>query len=159
MIARVLSLFLLLAPALAAHRTLNMAAVKLAEDSSYQWTVENWAASYAGGYDFNISAPYSAGQFPVPAFVAHCAGTAAATQYTLCNITDIRNTTHRRQIVSKLMPATNASAATIAVSYKFDDLTQSNAWWNYTSYATEAYPVANTTSVFGMKPSEVYGVA
>ncbi|EPE02670.1 hypothetical protein F503_04019 [Ophiostoma piceae UAMH 11346] len=158
MFADVLSFFLLLAPALAAHRTMNMASIKLAEDTSYQWTVENWEASYGGAYDFNISAPYSGGQFPVPAFVAHCAGSAATTQYALCNITDIRNTTRRRQIVSKLMPATNASSASLAVSYKFDDLTQSNAWWNYTSYATQLY-AANATDVFAMKPSEVYGVA
>ena len=114
--------------------------------------------SPANTLDFNISAPYSSGQFPVPAFAAHCAGSAATTQYTLCNITDIRNTTHRRQVVSKLMPATNASLASLAVSYKFDDLTQSNSWWNYTSYATQPF-APNATDVFSMKPSEVYGVA
>ena len=65
MLAHVLSFVLLLAPALAAHRTMNMASMKLAEDTSYQWTVENWKASFGGDYggfffrSFFFSSPFS----------------------------------------------------------------------------------------------------
>ncbi|CAK7233532.1 hypothetical protein SBRCBS47491_008643 [Sporothrix bragantina] len=151
-------------------------------DDAYEWTVTNWAAQYSEdnalcSYSFNISGPYSGGQMPIPAFVAWCAGTGVGAPYALCHITDLRNTTKRRQVAAKLLPpATTATEveASLAVSYRYDDLNTADSWWNYTSYATQPYSntVAgggqaslngtsndNATTTFTMTPSEAFGVA
>lgn len=113
---------------------------------------------------------------PIPAFAAYCAGSSVGASYTLCHITDLRNTTKRRQVAAKLMPgnATTSTQANLAVTYKFDDLNVADSWWNYTSYATQPYsntvagggaavlPSNSTTAegtTFTMTPSEVFGVA
>ncbi|CAK7212565.1 hypothetical protein SCUCBS95973_001507 [Sporothrix curviconia] len=147
-----------------------------AADDTYGWTVTNWAAQYSEddalcSYSFNISGPYSGGQMPIPAFVAWCAGAGVGTPYTLCHITDLLNTTKRRQVAAKLIPTTEVEAS-LAVTYKFDDLVTADSWWNYTSYATEPYSNtvaggqvslngtgARNTTTFTMTPSEVSGVA
>ncbi|KAL1893954.1 hypothetical protein Sste5346_006095 [Sporothrix stenoceras] len=148
-------------------------------DDAYAWTVTNWQAQYSDddalcSYNFNITGPYSAGQMPIPAFAAYCAGTGVGVSYTLCHITDLRNTTKRRQVAAKLIPGntTTSTEANLAVTYKFDDLNVADSWWNYTSYATQPY--SNTVAsggaqltngsttdgtTFTMTPSEVFGVA
>ncbi|KJR85101.1 uncharacterized protein SPSK_09857 [Sporothrix schenckii 1099-18] len=168
-------------------------------DNTYAWTVTSWVARYSEddalcsysrspprnhttyGHratadaeippDFNISGPFSGGQMPIPAFVAYCAGTGVGAPYALCHITDLRNTTKRRQVAAKLLPGneTTATEARLAVSYRFDDLNVADAWWNYTSYATQPYSntvaggggaaVLTNGTTFTMTPSEVFGVA
>lgn len=115
---------------------------------------------------------------PIPAFVAYCAGAGVGASYTLCHITDLRNTTKRRQVAAKLIPgnATTSTEANLAVSYKFDDLATADAWWNYTSFATQPYSntvagggaavlngttsgAATNRTTFTMTPSEAFGVA
>ena len=126
---------------------------------------------------------------PIPAFAAWCAGAGVGSPYALCHITDLRNTTKRRQVAAKLLPTTETEAR-LAVTYKFDDLVTANSWWNYTSYATQPYsnPVtggqaslngtgnggggngggggnnsgssgSSSTTTFVMTPSEAFGVA
>ncbi|KIH91159.1 hypothetical protein SPBR_02055 [Sporothrix brasiliensis 5110] len=145
-------------------------------DNTYAWTVTSWVAGYSEddalcSYNFNISGPFSGGQMPIPAFVAYCAGTGVGAPYALCHITDLRNTTKRRQVAAKLLPGneTTATEARLAVSYRFDDLNVADAWWNYTSYATQPYSntvaggggaaVLTNGTTFTMTPSEVFGVA
>ncbi|CAK7268736.1 hypothetical protein SEPCBS57363_003243 [Sporothrix epigloea] len=148
-----------------------------ASDDTYGWTVTDWFSQYSKdstlcSYNFKIAGPYSAGQMPIPAFTAQCAGTGVGSPYTLCHITDLRNTTKRRQVAAKLMPTAELGAR-LAVTYRFDDLLTSDSWWNYTSYATEPYSKTvagggqtslnetknGNVTTFIMTPSEVFGVA
>ncbi|CAK7200174.1 hypothetical protein SEUCBS139899_002865 [Sporothrix eucalyptigena] len=135
-------------------------------DDTYAWTVTNWSAQYS---EDDALCSYS-GQMPIPAFVAWCTGTGVgAPVYTLCHITDLRNTTKRRQVAAKLLPTTEVEAS-LAVTYKFDDLVTADSWWNYTSFATQPYSntvaggeasLNNTggNTTFTMTPSQVFGVA
>lgn len=121
---------------------------------------------------FNISGPYAGGRRQVPSFVAWCSGAGVGAPYALCHITDPRNTTKRRQVAAKLLP-TSGTAASLAVTYRFDDLVMADSWWNYTSFATQPYSNAaaasggrapgNATSyngtTFTMTPSQAFGVA
>ncbi|CAK7268626.1 hypothetical protein SEPCBS119000_003156 [Sporothrix epigloea] len=148
-----------------------------ASADTYGWTVTDWFAQYSNdsalcSYNFNIAGPYSGGQMPIPAFKARCAGAGVGSPYTLCHITDLRNTTKRRQVAAKLMPTAELGAH-LAVTYRFDDLVTVDSWWNYTSYATEPYSNmragggqaslngtgSGNVTTFTMTPSEVYGVA
>ncbi|KAK6957083.1 hypothetical protein Daesc_002368 [Daldinia eschscholtzii] len=99
----------------------------------YIWDIIKWQAGQSHGnptapvtgwYDFNISAPeYGEGQARVPAFFAHCAGSAGgnplSSEYSNCDL-EKADETAEVAVLARVLPDPDRTQAHIATSYLFN---------------------------------------
>ncbi|KAI1805358.1 hypothetical protein F4811DRAFT_516148 [Daldinia bambusicola] len=135
--------------------------------ADYIWDILKWQAGESHGaptapitgwYDFNVSAPeYGDGPTRVPAFFAHCAGSAAgnplSSEYSDCDL-ETGDEAAGAAVSARVLPVPGYAQAHIAVSYLFDGESESRTKRNFTVVIVEDWARERPPHNFSAGPTE-----
>ncbi|KAI8965093.1 hypothetical protein F5Y11DRAFT_344812 [Daldinia sp. FL1419] len=133
----------------------------------YIWDIIKWQAGESHGaptapttgwYDFNISAPeYRTGATLIPAFFAHCSGTAdgqpLGSEYSNCDL-EKADESANVAVLARVLPDPDLTQAHIAISYLFSANYEPRTKHNYTVVIVEDWARERPPHNFTTKPSK-----